>query len=65
MKAPCADAAFDIIAMTIARIDLRIDIPVILVATAEDHRRVIVLRDGRLVPPHSSGLRLPSLREFF
>jgi len=50
VKVPCADAAFDIIAMTIAKIGLRIDILVLLVAMAEDRRRVIVLRDGGLVP---------------
>ena len=32
MNVPCADAAFDIIAMTIAKVDLRIDAPVLLVA---------------------------------
>ena len=48
MKVPCADAAFDIIAMTIAKIDLRIDRPV-LVAMAADRGRIIVLRDGDLV----------------
>jgi hypothetical protein len=50
VKVLCADAAFDIIAMTIAKIDLRIDIPVLPVAMAEDRRRVIALRDGGLVP---------------
>ena len=49
MKVPCADAAFDIIAMMIAKIDLRIDTPV-LVAMAADRAKVIVLRDGDLAP---------------
>jgi hypothetical protein len=50
VRVPCADAAFDIIAMIIAKVDPRIDTPVLLVAMAADRRRIVILRDGGLAP---------------